>query len=218
MWVDIYSDKYQKINGVKIKIETDNADNMTAYLSLKISTRSVYDLAMRENFIDGLITMDNIDEKLKPSQMFYFEQHPNIRYILQSVNLAEHQPQSRSINAVRQNSEIRVERFGFADEMATKRTWNVIYESIPSFVSDMLKDGKNFNSGVEDNTVSGIQIPKFDKSNNFYQIEVGDRIVITNIYTNEKEKIHCESVDSFGVRGITRIQGVLDMRSDDGVS
>ena len=84
-YYDAYADKYQKINGFKIFVKAQNNRKYEGYLSLKPSTRSTYDIAMRDATIDGLITMDEID-KLIPGQIFYRDVQPNELFILQSVN------------------------------------------------------------------------------------------------------------------------------------
>ena len=61
-YYDAYADKYQKINGFKIFVKASNNREYEGYLSLKPSTRSTYDIAMRDATIDGLITMDEIDK------------------------------------------------------------------------------------------------------------------------------------------------------------
>ena len=70
IYPDAYAHLYQKMEGFKIKILAPNNKFLEGYLSLKPSTRSTYDIAMRDATIDGLITMDKI-EKLKPSQIFF---------------------------------------------------------------------------------------------------------------------------------------------------
>ena len=62
MWVDGYADKYQKINGFKIRVKTSETEELEGFMSLEPSTRSTYDIAMRDATIDGLVTMDNIEE------------------------------------------------------------------------------------------------------------------------------------------------------------
>ena len=58
---EAYAHIYQKMEGFKIKIKTSSTEEATGYLSLNPSTRSTYDIAMRDATIDGLITMDNIE-------------------------------------------------------------------------------------------------------------------------------------------------------------
>ena len=62
MWIDGYADKYQKINGFKIRVKTSETEELEGFMSLEPSTRSTYDIAMRDATIDGLVTMDNIEE------------------------------------------------------------------------------------------------------------------------------------------------------------
>lgn len=109
MYQDAYAHLYQKIEGFKIKVKTSEKEVLQGYLSLTPSTRSTYDIAMRDATIDGLLTMDQID-KLKPSQIFYKENNPNELFILQSVNEFEFQKNTRNINAIKQNSFITIQR------------------------------------------------------------------------------------------------------------
>ena len=90
MYLDGYAHLYQKINGFKIRIKAPNNTELKGYLSLEPSTRSTYDIAMRDATINGLVTMDDI-EKLKPGQIFYKESVPDELFILQSMNKNEFQ-------------------------------------------------------------------------------------------------------------------------------
>jgi len=74
-WVDGYADLYQKIQGFEIVI-LEKDKNLEAYLSFEQSTRSTYDIAMRDATIDGLVTMKDIS-KLKVSQIFYKKVQPD---------------------------------------------------------------------------------------------------------------------------------------------
>ena len=62
VYPDAYAHIYQKMEGFKIRIYAPNNVLLEGYLSLKPSTRSTYDIAMRDATIDGLITMDKIEE------------------------------------------------------------------------------------------------------------------------------------------------------------
>lgn len=217
MYIDIYAEKYQKINGFKIQI-IDKPKNTIAYLSFKASTRSVYDLSMRENFVDGMITMCNIEDDLRPSQVFFIDGKPDTKYILQSVNLIEHQTRTRTINAVKSNCLITIERFGFADKLAKEKTWNTVYKDVVGFTFTTLKDSKNFNAGTEVASVVNIQIPKFDIDNNPYLLRENDKIIIIDPFTNQKREIVAEGIDAFGITGVIRIYATLDMRVKDGIS
>ena len=219
MYIDAYSEKYQRSQGERIVIlGTANKPERKAFLSLKMSTRSVYDLAMRENFIDGLITMDNIQDDLMPSNQFYLERDPATIFILQSVNLFEQQPNTRNINAVKKNCTVTIKRFDFKNEESTQKTWNPVYDNVSGFVYSLLKDSKNFGAGFEQNTVITVQIPKFDYYNNPHKIYATDKMVIKNEKTGQEEEIFCESIDELGITGVIRIQGTVDKRLEDGVS
>ena len=87
---EAYAHIYQKMQGFKILVSISPTEKLVGYISLKPSTRSTYDIAMRDATIDGLITMDEI-EKLKPGQLFHKENNPNEIFILQSVNEFEMQ-------------------------------------------------------------------------------------------------------------------------------
>lgn len=217
-YVDVYSAKYQRINGYKIKF-LDTSENQLAYISFIPSTRSVYDIALRESFIDGLVTMDitnreQIDELLKPSRLFQLVDNPVDKYIIQSVIFMEQQPDTRYIYSAKQNSTITIKRLGFRDETSTQKTWNEIYTNIPAFTSSQQKDSKNFNAGEEINTVISVQLPKFDISGNIYDIKPNDVIVITYLAGGIISNMAIEGIDDGGVSGVIRLQGTPDMRID----
>jgi hypothetical protein len=199
------------MQGFKIQVYAPNNKFNTGYLSLTPSTRSTYDIAMRDATIDGLITMDNI-ENLKPGQLFYKEINPDEVFILQSVNQFEMQYYTRSINAIKQNSFVTVERYEY-DEENYKDKYKTIYENIVSFVTMQNKDEKNFQAGVEDGTAISIQIPKRDVDENLYIIRNGDRIRLKNIKGDLERKIKIESIDEFGVPGVIRIYGTYETRT-----
>lgn len=213
MYPDAYAHLYQKMEGFRIKIYAPNNDLYTGYLSLKPSTRSTYDIAMRDATIDGLITMDNI-EKLKPGQIFYKENNPKELFILQSVNEFEFQFYTRNINAIKQNSFVCVERKQYNEEKDIEE-YKEIYTDLISFVSMVNKDEKNFAAGIEDTTNINIQIPKRDIEDKIYSINNGDRIILKNIKGDASRKIKIESIDEFGVPGVIRIFGTYDTRTGD---
>lgn len=211
-WVDGYADLYQKINGFKIVILGKDNNNLDAYLSMKQSTRSTYDIAMRDATIDGLVTMDDIS-LLKPSQLFYKEVDPTSIFIIQAVNKLEQQEKSKNINAIKQNSFVTVLRKQYSKEQK-KELYLPVYEEIISFVSLQNKDERNFTPGTEDNTVINIQIPRIDFVNDIiFDVKVQDRILLQDFGKTRKENVKIESIDAYGVPGVLRIQGVFDTRT-----
>lgn len=215
MYRDPYANLYQEIAGFKIKIFAPKKKFLEGYLSLTPSTRSTYDIAMRDATIDGLITMkaDDID-LLKPSQIFYKEEYPDELFILQSVNTFEHQYYTRNINAIKQNSLASVQRCIYNEETG-ENEYTTIYEDLISFITMQNKDEKNFQAGTEDNTVLSIQVPKRDIEGKTYDIQTGDRIIVRDTQNNLSRKIKIESVDEFGVQGVIRIFGTYDTRTGD---
>lgn len=210
-WVDGYADLYQKIQGFEIVI-LEKDKNLEAYLSFEQSTRSTYDIAMRDATIDGLVTMKDIS-KLKVSQFFYKKVQPDELFIVQSVNKSEQQPKSKNINAIKQNSFVTILRKQYDSELK-KEVYKPIYENIISFVSIQNKDEKNFNPGIEDNTVLNIQIPKKDFVNDVvYDVKNLDRIIIQDFSKTRKDEVKIESIDAYGVPGVFRIQGTFDTRT-----
>lgn len=211
-WVDSYADKYQKIQGFKIIILEKDNKKIEAYLSMKPSTRSTYDIAMRDATIDGLVTMDDIS-LLKPSQLFYKEVDPTGIFIIQAVNKLEQQEKSKNINAIKQNSYVTILRKQY-DKTEKKELYSIIYDDVISFVSMQNKDEKNFTPGTEDNTVVNIQIPRKNfVSDILYDVKMQDRILLQDFGKTRKENIKIESVDAYGVPGVLRIQGVFDTRT-----
>lgn len=211
-WVDGYADLYQKINGFKIVILGKDNKNLDAYLSMEQSTRSTYDIAMRDATIDGLVTMDDIS-LLKPSQLFYKEVDPTSIFIIQAVNKLEQQEKSKNINAIKQNSFVTILRKQYSKEQK-KELYLPVYNEIISFVSLQNKDERNFTPGTEDNTVINIQIPRIDFVNDIiFDVKVQDRILLQDFGKTRKENVKIESIDAYGVPGVLRIQGVFDTRT-----
>ena len=211
-WNDSYADKYQKVQGFKIVILGKDNKNLDAYLSMEQSTRSTYDIAMRDATIDGLVTMDDIS-LLKPGQLFYKEVDPTSIFIVQAVNKLEQQEKSKNINAIKQNSFVTLLRKQYSKEQK-KELYLPVYDEIISFVSLQNKDERNFTPGTEDNTVINIQIPRIDFVNDIiFDVKVQDRILLQDFGKTRKENVKIESIDAYGVPGVLRIQGVFDTRT-----
>lgn len=213
IYPDAYAHIYQKMEGFKIKIYAPENKLLEGYLSLTPSTRSTYDIAMRDATIDGLITMDQIQD-LKPSQIFYRIDIPEELFILQSVNEFEFQKNTRNINAIKQNCFVNVQRRTY-DEETDLEKYTDIYTDLVSFVTMQNKDEKNFAAGIEDNTTITIQIPKRNRDKEIALIETGDRIILKNIEGEISERVKIESVNAFGVPGIIMIYGTFDTRTGD---
>lgn len=210
MYLDPYADKYQKMNGFKIIIlKEEGINNLEGYISFEPSTRSTYDMAMRDATIDGILTMDEID-KVKPGNLFYKNVDPSNIFIIQSVNKGEQQRDTRNINAIKVNSSIDLKRLEYNEETGMEE-YQTIYENVISFVSVQNKEQKNFNAGTEDNTILNIQIPIFDLSEKYYEVLFNDRIILKG---NFERTLRVESVDEFGVPGVIRMQCTFDTRSD----
>ena len=208
---EAYAHIYQKMEGFKIKIKVSSTEEITGYLSLNPSTRSTYDIAMRDATIDGLITMDDI-KRLKPGQIFYREINPNEIFILQSVNQFEMQFYTRNINAIKQNSTVTIQRLGY-DEKTGEETYQDVYTDVISFVTMELRDEKNFQPGVEDETRISLQIPKRDLDGNLYVLNNGDRFILSNLEKDMVRKVKIESIDEYGVPGVIRIFGTYETRT-----
>ena len=208
---EAYAHIYQKMEGFKIKIKVSSTEEITGYLSLNPSTRSTYDIAMRDATIDGLITMDDI-KRLKPGQIFYREINPNEIFILQSVNQFEMQFYTRNINAIKQNFTVTIQRLGY-DEKIGEETYQDVYTDIISFVTMELRDEKNFQPGVEDETRISLQIPKRDLDGNLYILNNEDRFILSNLEKDMVRKVKIESIDEYGVPGVIRIFGTYETRT-----
>lgn len=213
IYPDAYAHIYQKMEGFEIKIYAPKNKLLDGYLSLKPSTRSTYDIAMRDATIDGLITMDKIEE-LKPSQIFYRVEAPDELFILQSVNRFEFQQKTRNINAIKQNSFVTIKRKQYNEEKGEEE-YQEIYTDLISFVTMQNKDEKNFAAGTEDNTAITIQIPKRNIDKKITNVEVSDRIILSNIEKDISKRVKVESVNSFGVPGVIMIYGTFDTRVGD---
>ena len=211
MYHDAYAHLYQKINGFKVKIKVAAEKEVIGYLSLKPSTRSTYDIAMRDATIDGLLTSDKIKD-IKPSQIFYRINNPNELFILQSVNEFEFQETTRNINAIKQNSFATIQRKSFNEERGIEE-YKDIYIDLISFITSQNKDEKNFAAGIEDNTILSIQVPKRNIKGEIYNIQNQDRIVLVNKEKDLTEIVKIESIDAFGVPGVIRIYGTYDTRT-----
>ena len=212
MYYDSYAHLYQKVNGFKVQIFKNEKQTIEAYLSLEPSTRSTYDIAMRDATINGLLTSDNIDE-IKASQIFYKNNNKSELYIIQSVNELEFQKNTRNIAAIKQNSFVTIQRKEYNEEKDDEEYVD-IYSDVISFSSLQNKDEKNFVAGVEDNTNINIQIPKIDlKDNSIRIIENQDRILLSDMTKKLTKRVKLESIDSFGVPGVIRIFGTFDTRT-----
>ena len=210
---EAYAHLYQKVEGFKIKIKGPLQKEYDGYLSLKPSTRSTYDIAMRDATIDGLLTMDDIDV-LEAGQIFYRVNKADELFILQSVNQFEQQFYTRSINAIKQNSFVTVKRNGFNEETG-ENEYIEVYNDLIAFITTINKDEKNFAAGVEDNTNISIQIPKRDNDGNLYVIENGDRIILSNLKRDFSKQIKVESTDEFSIPGVIKIFGTYETRTGD---
>ena len=208
---EAYAHIYQKMEGFKIKVKVSSDKEVTGYLSLNPSTRSTYDIAMRDATIDGLITMDNIS-LLKPGQIFHKVINPNEIFILQSVNQFEMQLHTRNINAIKQNSTVTIQRLEY-DPKQGEETYQDVYKDVISFVTMELRDEKNFQPGVEDETRISLQIPKRDLDGNLYKLQNGDRFILTNLEKDMVRKVKIESIDEYGVPGVIRIFGTYETRT-----
>lgn len=213
IYPDAYAHIYQKMEGFKIKIYAPSNKELDGYLSLKPSTRSTYDIAMRDATIDGLITMDKIEE-LKPSQIFYRVEVPDELFILQSVNRFEFQQNTRNINAIKQNSFVTIKRKQYNEEKGEEE-YQDIYTDLISFVTMQNKDEKNFAAGTEDNTVITIQIPKRNVNKEITKVEIADRIILSNITKDVSKRVKVESINLFGVPGVIMVYGTFDTRVGD---
>lgn len=207
MWVDSYADKYQRINGFKMKLKVSEEDELEGFISLEPSTRSTYDIAMRDATIDGLVTMDKIEE-LKPGRIFYKTDLPSELFILQSVNKFEFQRKTMRVNAIKQNCFVTIQRMNYENS-----NYEDIYTDLISFVTMQSKDEKNFAAGTEDNTLLTIQIPKINYENEIYQVLNEDRILLKNLDKKLERNIKVESINSFAIPGIIMISGTFDTRT-----
>lgn len=215
-WIDVYATMYQKANGFPVTILA-KPNNKKGYLSMKPTTRAAYDLSMRENSIDGIITVDDITTQIQAGNVFFLNTDPTNIYIIQTCSYWEQQPDTRNINAIKVNCLVNIQRYGFKDETSTKEEWYDVYQNVYGFISEVLKDSKNFNAGMEIATVKSVQIPKLDINKNMYMVQENDRILVSNLLDlNYKIKIQIESMDSFGVQGVIRLQGTQDIRNDNG--
>jgi hypothetical protein len=213
-YIDAYADIYQKLQGFEICLLDKDNKILDGYLSFEQSTRSTYDIAMRDATIDGLVTMDDIT-KLQVSQLFYKKVNPSELFIIQAVNKSEQQTKSKNINAIKQNSFVSLQRMMYNKEQK-KEVYTDVYTDIVSFVSIQNKDQKNFAAGVEDNTVLNIQIPKKDIVKDIiYDVKNLDRIIIEDVNRTRKDEVKIESIDAYGVPGVLRIYGTFDTRTGD---
>ena len=218
-YIDGYAHKYQKINGFEALVNTKEGIKK-AFISMKPTTRAAYDLSMRENTIDGLITMDEI-EKLKSGYTYTIKQDPDNIYFIQTLSLWETQLISRNFNAIRCNCKVTVQRKIYDEELC-EYIWTDVYKDVCASVSHTLTDSKNFNAGVENATYKVIQMPIWefikDEEDNILeekvrQVKINDRIVLKSIISDDlEEEIVVESVDNFGISGTIKVQGTADMR------
>lgn len=218
-YIDGYADKYQKLNGFEVKVKTSEGDKI-GHISMKPTTRAAYDLSMRENTVDGLITMDEI-EKLKSGYLYTIKEDPSNIYFIQTLSLWEQQLKTKNFNAIRCNCKITVRRKGFEDDMA-EESWIEVYKDVYASISETLSDSKNFNAGFEVTTIKVIQLPIWqietdeetgEITEKVREIKENDSIEVKNLISNDLIcYIHVESVDNFGISGTIKLQGTQDMR------
>lgn len=212
MFIDVYADKYQQFQGFKITLIGKHNKLIPAHMSFEQSTRSTYDIAMRDATIDALVTMEDLS-LLEPGQIFYKDIAPTEMYIVQSINKTEQQIKSKNINAIKQNCYVSLERLKYNEETG-KEEFEEIYKDIISFASLQNKDEKNFAAGAEENTNINIQIPKINVSEDYsYIVKQLDRIIIKNLKGDRMDNVKVESVDEYGVPGVIRIYGTFDTRT-----
>lgn len=227
-WVDGYADMYQEINGFESTVYTPEGEK-TAWISMKPTTRAAYDLSMRENTIDGIITMDGLD-KLKSGYIYILKDDPLNKYFIQTLSKWEQQLRTLNFNAIRCNCTVTVQRKGFEDDDAAEETWIDIYKDVDASISFTLNDSKNFNAGFENATYNVVQMPMWefveeeDEEGNVKmvekprRVEANDRLVVksnffSNVVGNEFDcQIAVESVDNYGISGTIKVQGTQEMR------
>ena len=76
-----------------------------------------------------------------------------------------------------------------------------------------LRDEKNFQPGVEDETRISLQIPKRDLDGNLYVLNNGDRFILSNLEKDLSREIKIESIDEYGVPGVIRIFCTYETRT-----
>ena len=207
MYHDAYAHLYQKINGFKVKIKVAAEKEVIGYLSLKPSTRSTYDIAMRDATIDGLLTSDKIKD-IKPSQIFYRINNPNELFILQSVNEFEFQETTRNINAIKQNSFATIQRKSFNEERGIEEYKDINSEIENKYIKLNFKINEKPENYVRERAGRGKHL-----DGNIYDIQNLDRIILKSKEKDLSKIIKIESIDSFGVPGIIRIFGTYDTRT-----
>lgn len=213
MYKDPYAHIYQKMEGFKILVLAPKNQILEGYLSFNPSTRSTYDIAMKDATIDGLLTMDQIEE-IRPGYIFYREKISNEKFIIQSINKIEFQKDTKNISAIKQNCYITVQKKKYVEEENCDKFINE-FEDLVAFVTMQNKDEKNFAAGIEDNTTITIQIPKRNLSKELINIELEDRIVLSNLEKDFSKEIKVESVNLFSVPGVIILYGTFDTRTGD---
>lgn len=214
---DGYIDKYQVLNGFEAEVNTVEGPKR-AYISMKPTTRAAYDLSMRENTVDGLITMDKI-EKLKAGYTYRLKEDPKSLYFIQTLSLWETQINTINFNAIRCNCKVTIQRKLYNEE-TMQDEWTDIYKDVEASISETLQESKNFNSGFEVCTIKTVQMPMIELKS-----EKGKRTEsIRKVFENDKAivksdlddslmcEIAIESVDNFGINGTLKFQGTQEMR------
>ena len=212
-WIDAYAEMYQRTQGFKITILA-KPDNKKAFISNKPTTRAAYDnaLTLRESSIDTIITMDNIDTNFLTGRLFYYDDEPTFYYIIQTRSRWEQQPNTRNANAILCNATVTCQRYGYKDEKSTEEEWYNVYENIPCSISEVFKDGKNFDAGLEVNTQKNIQFSKYDLDDKPLYLKEGDRFVVSSLNGRFCSTINAEAVDDISVSGVIRVMGTQDTR------
>lgn len=218
-YIDGYAHLYQQLNGFEVTVETPKG-NKKAYISPTPTTRAAYDLAMRENSIQGIITMDDIKD-LKSGYVYTLKRDKDEIYFIQTLSMWEAQLKTRNFNAAKCNCLATVKRRGFKDDLSEEE-WIEIYKDVPAYIDNTLSESKNFNAGFEVSTLMKLQLPIWEiykdeetgkKVEKPRIVQANDTIFVQSLISEDvTEEIHVESVDNLSISGAVFIQGTPDMR------
>lgn len=181
---------------------SDECENVAAFMTNVPATRSIYELTYRENAVDALLFTENKDDitKVKGGLLVErkFQDEPPTQWLIQSSR-PDSSTNGKFLNIARINCRVTVWRdnVDLFDEngfwIATGR--GIVYKDMLAFYTDQNKPSSQREGGVEVLTVNQLQFSKK------YKLEMTDEVVATMDDGTERF-LKLESEGGLGLEGI----------------
>lgn len=190
-----YAGRYLRKYGKQVTVNRE--DPVTAYVSLKRSTKAIYSPAARDSMFDGLIEASS---GLVSGETF------SIGSDVFLTQTADEDPASKEIIifVVKTNTVVSILR---QEETADEnfnilKEWKTLKTGIPCYMEVITRTLRQYDAGLLDNAIYTMQISKL------MNIKEMDRIKVEG--DNKSYKV--ESIDNCGLGGVLRIQLSKDTR------